>query len=85
MITRHYRQLMYLCAMREERVPQAQMAKALGTPPFAVTRLLRQSGKRTAAQMEACVRLCVETDYDIKRGAMRDDAALDRLLLHLLE
>ena len=85
MITRHYRQLMYLCAMRDERVSQAQMAKALGTPPFAVTRLLRQSGRRTAAQMEACVRLCVETDYDIKRGAMRDDAALDRLLLRLLE
>ena len=85
MITRHYRQLMYLCAMRDERVSQAQMAKALGTPPFAVTRLLRQSGRRTAAQMEACVRLCVETDYDIKRGAMRDDAALDRLLMRLLE
>ena len=85
MITRHYRQLMYLCALRDERVSQAQMAKALGTPPFAVTRLLRQSGRRTAAQMEACVRLCVETDYDIKRGAMRDDAALDRLLLRLLE
>ena len=85
MITRHYRQLLYLCAMRDERVSQAQMAKALGTPPFAVTRLLRQSGRRTAAQMEACVRLCVETDYDIKRGAMRDDAALDRLLLRLLE
>ena len=85
MITRHYSQLMYLCAMRDERVSQAQMAKALGTPPFAVTRLLRQSGRRTAAQMEACVRLCVETDYDIKRGAMRDDAALDRLLLRLLE
>ena len=84
MITRHYRQLMYLCAMRDERVPQAQMARALGAPPFAVTRMLRQSGKRTAAQMEACVRLCVETDYDIKRGALREEAGLDRLLLRLL-
>ena len=84
MITRHYRQLMYLCAMRDERVPQAQMARALGAPPFAVTRMLRQSGKRTAEQMEACVRLCVETDYDIKRGALREEAGLDRLLLRLL-
>lgn len=85
MITRHYRQLMHLCAMRDERISQAQMAKLLGVPPFAVGKLLKQTGKRTYRQMKECVELCVCADYDIKRGAIQEEAALERLMLALLE
>lgn len=83
LITRQYRQMMYLRAMQDQRAPQAQMAKALGVPPFAVTRLSRQAGKRTAEQLREMVSLCVQADYDIKRGALREEAALDRLMLVL--
>lgn len=83
MITRHYRQMMHLCAMQQERVPQAQMAKTLGIPPFALTRLSRQIGRRPYAALRAAVDACVQADYDIKRGALREDAALDRLMLTL--
>jgi len=85
MITRHYRQMMHLSAMQKERVAQGQMAKALGIPPFALTRLSRQVGKRSHASLCADLQLCVQTDYDIKRGALREDAALDRLMLILAE
>ena len=83
MITRHYRQMMHLCAMQAERVPQAQAARTLGVPPFALTRLSRQVGKRSYDALKACVQACVQADYDIKRGALREDAALDRLMLRL--
>ncbi len=83
MITRHYRQMMHLCAMQQERIPQAQMAKTLGIPPFALTRLSRQVGRRPYAALRAAVEACVQADYDIKRGALREDAALDRLMLTL--
>ena len=85
MITRHYRQLMYACALRDARAPQAQMARELGAPAFAVGRLLRQAGKRTVEQLRACVEQCVQTDFDIKSGAVREDAALFRLMMRLLE
>lgn len=85
MITRHYRQMMHLCAMLAQRVPQAQAAKTLGIPPFALTRLTRQVGRRPYEALRACVTLCVQTDYDIKRGALREDAALDRLMLLLAQ
>ena len=52
--------------------------------PFAAGRLLRQAGKRTYEQMRACVELCVQTDYDIKSGTSREDAALFRLMMKLL-
>lgn len=83
MITRHYRQMMHLNAMQRDRMPQAQIAKTLGIPPFALARLSKQVGKRSYGALQACVSLCVQADYDIKRGAMREDAALDRLMLML--
>lgn len=83
MITRHYRQMMHLCAMQQERMQQGQMAKALGVPPFALTRLSKQVGRRTYDTLKRSVDQCVQADYDIKRGAMREDAALDRLMLTL--
>ena len=61
------------------------MARELGAPAFAVSRLLRQAGRRTVEQLHACVELCVQADYDIKSGAVREDAALFRLMMRLLE
>ena len=83
MITRHYRQMMHLSAMQAERTPQAQIAKALGVPPFALTRLSRQIGRRSYDMLRTAVELCVQADYDIKRGALREDAALEGLMLQL--
>lgn len=84
MITRHYRQMMHLSALMRERVPQPQQAKLLGVPPFALTRLSRQVGRRSFETLRSCVDWCVQADYDIKRGAMREEAALDRLMLMLM-
>ena len=85
MITRQVRQLMYVSEMQARRVPQGQMAKLLGVPPFALTRLIRQAGRRGFERWRACLSLCVQADYDIKRGALREDAALERLMLLLLQ
>ena len=84
MITRHYRQMLHLVAMREARVPQPQQAKTLGVPPFVLNKLVRQVSGRTLDSLKRDVEACVQADYDIKRGAMREDAALDRLMLQLL-
>ena len=83
MITRHYRQMMHLSAMLGDRLAQGQMAKALGVPPFALTRLTKQVGRRSYDSLKKSLELCVQADYDIKRGALREDAALDRLMLEL--
>jgi len=85
MITRHYRQMMHLSAMLAQRQPQGQMAKVLGVPPFALSRLQKQIGRRGYAQLSRYVEQCVQADYDIKRGAIREDAALDRLMLLLAQ
>ena len=85
MITRHYRQMAYLSAMQSDRVPQMQQAKQLGVPPFALTRLSRQVGGRSFETLRGCLEQCVQADYDIKRGALREEAALERLMLLLMQ
>ena len=85
LITRQYRQMMYVKDMQESRMPQPQMAKALGVPPFALGQLTRRAGRRSAEQLKRQMELCVSTDFDIKRGAVREEAALDRLMLALTE
>ena len=84
-ITRHYRQMMHLSAMLAKREPQGQIAKVLGVPPFALGRLQKQIGRRGYPQLSRCVEQCVQADYDIKRGAIREEAALDRLMLLLAQ
>lgn len=85
LITRQYRQMLYAKDMQGSRTPQAQMAKALGVPPFALSQLTRRAGRRTMAQLKKQLALCVNADFDIKRGAVREEAALDRLMLALTE
>lgn len=84
MITRHYRQMTHLSALMKERVPQAQQAKLLGVPPFAIGRLSKQVGRRSFESLREGLEACVQADFDIKRGAMREEMALDRLMLLLM-
>ena len=74
LITRQYRQMMYAKDMMDSRMPQAQMMKALGVPSFALNKLMRRAGRRTMEQLRGQLELCVQTDYDIKRGAVREEA-----------
>lgn len=54
-------------------------------PPFALGQLTRRAGRRSAEQLKRQMELCVSADFDIKRGAVREEAALDRLMLALTE
>ena len=85
MITRQYRNLMYYCEMRDRHMQRSQMSRLLGVPEFALGRLARQVGRRSFEQLRDCLSLCVQADYDIKRGALRDEAAVKRLMLVLLQ
>ena len=65
-------------------MPQAQQAKLVGVPPFALNRLGKQVGRRSFEALREGLEACVQADFDIKRGAMREEMALDRLMLLLM-
>lgn len=81
MLLRQYRQLLYLKLMMQDNLPQSEQMKRLGVAPFVYKRLLAQGKAYSLGQLQEYVSLCVETDYAIKSGRIREDAALDRVML----
>ncbi len=83
MMARQYRNLFHLKRMQEERVPDAEIARRIGVPPFALRRLYAQAKGADKQTLRARLDLCVDTDYAIKSGKMHEDAALDRAIFML--
>lgn len=83
MMARQYRNMLHYQLQKAAGVPEAEIAKRLGVPSFAVRRLASQTARETARSLKAKLDLCVETDYAIKSGKMREDAALDRAMMRL--
>lgn len=83
MMLRQYRQLLYLRMMMQDNLPQSEQMKRLAVAPFVYKRLLAQVKAYSIEKLKECVDLCVDADYAIKSGRMREDAALDRVMLIL--
>lgn len=83
MIARQYRNMLHYKLQREAGVPEPEIARRLGVPAFAARRLAGQVQRESAQTLKAKLDLCVETDYAIKSGKMREDAALERAMMML--
>lgn len=83
MMARQYRNLLHLKLMQAESVPEAEIQKRLGVPPFALRRLYQQVKNAQADALRGKLDLCVDTDYAIKSGKMREEVALERAIIRL--
>ena len=83
MLTRQLRMLTHIRLMRNQGMTLAEIEKKLSLNHYAAARAAEQAGKFTPDSLQEGYRACVETDYAIKSGRMRDSAALDFLMLRL--
>lgn len=83
MLTRQLRMLTHIRLMRNQGMTLQEIEKKLSLNHYAATRAAEQAGKFTVESLQEGYRACVETDYAIKSGRMRDSAALDYLMLQL--
>lgn len=83
MLTRQLRMLTHIRLMRSQGMTLQEIERKLSLNHYAASRAARQAGQFTVESLEEGYRLCVETDYAIKSGRMRDAAALDMLMLQL--
>lgn len=83
MMARQYRNLLHLKLMQGKGLSDAEMQKRLGVPPFALRKLSAQAKKSDTGILRERLDLCVDTDYAIKSGKMREDAALERAMIRL--
>lgn len=83
MMARQYRNLLHLRLLQLAGVPEGEMGKRLGVQPFVLRRLTSQARGASPEDLRARLDLCVDTDFAIKSGKMREDAALERAMLRL--
>lgn len=83
MLTRQLRMLTHIRLMRNQGMTLPEIEKKLNLNHYAATRAAEQAGKFSPESLQEGYRACVDTDYAIKSGRMRDAAALDYLMLQL--
>jgi len=83
MLTRQLRMLTHIRLLRAQGQPLSDIERRLSLNHYAATRAAGQAGRFSAEALEAGYRACVETDYAIKSGRVRDSAGLDALMIRL--
>jgi len=83
MLLRQYRLLLALKWMQAEGIDRATQQRRLAVPPFAFDRAQKQARGYTLERLKEAVRLCVDTEFAVKSGRMREDVALERAMLML--
>ena len=83
MLTRQLRMLTHIRLLRAGGVPAPDIERKLALNHYAASRALEQAGRFSAEGLEAGYKACVETDYAIKSGTIRESAGLDALMIRL--
>lgn len=85
MLTRQLRMLLHIKSMSQNGEGLPAIEKALELNHYAATQAQRQANRFSVQSLEKGYRACVNADYSIKNGAMREDVALDMLIFSLQE
>ncbi len=83
MLTRQLRMLTHIRLMRGQGMTLPEIERKLSLNHYAAARAAEQAGKFQVESLEEGYRACVETDYAIKSGRVREEAGLDLLMIKL--
>lgn len=85
LITRQFNLLLKAKLAVEQGHNNGQIASLLKVPPFAVKKYVAQCDGYTYHQLLERVNWCQKADSDIKTGAMKDNLAVELLIVNLLQ
>ena len=83
MLTRQARQLAHMKCALDAGTPVQTVQQQLGMHPYAAKQTARQCAKLSADWLTALYEKCVDADYAVKSGRLRDRDALDALVIHI--
>ena len=81
LLARQYNQMLQTKLLVKERVDNAEIAKIIGAPPFAVRNYVRAVRNMSPEQLHASLEQCAQTEEDIKSGRIEDRLGVELLLL----
>lgn len=80
-ITSQVRNLLLVKELSVSGLRSAQIASAIGSPPFVVEKVLRNVNKFSIAQLESTYHRLLDTDAALKRSRLTPEMALDLLVI----
>ncbi|MBQ9211413.1 MAG: DNA polymerase III subunit delta [Clostridia bacterium] len=84
MLLRQFRLMQHVKIMQFEKKSNQEITSALGMSSWVAGQYMRQAGLYTGRQVKEAVNLCLETDLQIKSGLLREEGALEAVMLKLL-
>lgn len=83
MLTRQLRQLAHMRYLIDAGEPVQRAQEVLGLKPYGARQVAAQCRGRSAKAFQELYELCVQYDFEIKSGRLRDSAALDAIFLKI--
>ena len=83
MLTRQIRQLAHMKCALDAGIPVQTVQEQLKLHPYAAKQTARQCARLSAGWLTALYERCVESDFAIKSGRLRDRDALDATILQI--
>lgn len=81
LITRQYNILLQLKDLKRRGTNNSEMARAVGIPPFAVSRSLSQASRLSPGSIEHILRYSVEMEEAVKTGQMNEQIAVELVIM----
>lgn len=83
MVSRQMGILLKMKKLEGKRLSSAETAKAVGIPPFLVSKVQRQAASFTMDKLKTLIRKCMETDLAVKTGRMEARTALEVFIFEM--
>lgn len=80
LIARQFNQLLQVKELTGKGLDKGAVASRLKLPPFVVGKILPQARQFSKEQILSYVKLCVDTEEDVKRGRLQDRLAVELLI-----
>lgn len=81
LISRQFRIILKSKSMSGSGIPNAEIAKKIGVPPFAVSGALKQANSFSYKMICKALNACLQTDYGIKLGKVEPETAVEMLIV----
>ncbi|MBQ6715861.1 MAG: DNA polymerase III subunit delta [Clostridia bacterium] len=85
MLIRQLRLMTHVRLLRDENLSLPEIEKKTKLTNFVAKKVYGQTNKLSAKRLEEGYRAGVQMDFDVKSGKIRERAALDRMMLMLIE
>ncbi len=83
MLLRQFRLMQHTKIMQFEKRSPQEIRSALGVPPFAADRIIRQASGYTGGQVKRAVDICLQEEANVKSGKHHDEGSLEAAMLEI--